>query len=349
MNDYLAKHDEVARWLHTLAGEGELLLPLPAGRKNFAFGPLTAPEQVRFDRYLPTLVPPGRRLLPADETIFTYERDGEGGCNYRPADAAQRLILAGVRPCDLKGIAQLDAVMADPPADPLYLARRVKTLIIAVNCLAPCDDRCFCAVVGALHHRQGADIFLTPVADGLLVQPLTPCGEALAVKGGFAPCADGEERRRAAEGQRPSPFGRQLGVDPAALPELLRRGYRSEVYDRHGERCFSCGTCNLVCPTCYCFEVKDDMALDGASGRRSRTWDSCMIPAFAEVAGGHNFRPRVGERQRHRVKRKFEYLPERFGAGSFCVGCGRCGRQCTASIDIFSMVNDLVSEAGGAA
>ncbi|MBF0562847.1 MAG: sulfite reductase, partial [Alphaproteobacteria bacterium] len=45
------------------------------------------------------------------------------------------------------------------------------------------------------------------------------------------------------------------------------------------------------------------------------------------------------------VKRKFEYLIKRFGGDSFCVGCGRCGRQCTAGIDIFDIVNDLVHNA----
>ena len=349
MNDYLAKQDEVARWLHGLAGAGELLLPLPVGRRNFAFGPLAASVPVSFDRYLPTVAPPTRHLLPADETIFTYERDAAGNCHYAAAESAKPLILAGVRPCDLQGIARLDAVMSDAPADPLYLARRAATTLIGVNCLAPCDDRCFCAATGALECRQGADIFLTPLAGGMLVEVLTDKGTALVEAAGFASCADGADRRRGAEARRPAPFGRSLSAVAEALPEMLRRGYRSPVYARHGSRCFSCGTCNLVCPTCYCFEMKDDFALDGMSGRRSRTWDACMIPAFAEVAGGHNFRPEVGERQRHRLKRKFEYLPERFGSGPFCVGCGRCGRQCTADIDILTMVNEIVAETGGAA
>ncbi|MDH3394502.1 MAG: 4Fe-4S dicluster domain-containing protein, partial [Desulfobulbaceae bacterium] len=188
-----------------------------------------------------------------------------------------------------------------------------------------------------------------PLADGLLLEALSERGEELLAGSSFAACKDGESRRLAAEAGRPIPFGRQLNATVEDLPEILRKGYSSKVYQRHGERCFSCGTCNLVCPTCYCFEVRDDMALDGASGRRSRTWDSCMVPGFAEVAGPHNFRPEVGERQRHRLKRKFEYLPERFAHGSFCVGCGRCGRQCTANIDIFDMVNDIVVETGGGA
>jgi len=349
VNDYLANHDQVAGWLQRLAGEGEVLLPCPVGGKNFAFAPLLATTPVRFDRYLPTVAPPARHLLPADETIFTYERDADGNCCYAAAQPPQPMILAGVRPCDLQAIAHLDAVMIDAPADPLYLARRAVTTVIGVNCLSPCDERCFCAAVGALHCRQGADIFLTPAAAGMLVEVLTERGAALVASAGFATCDDAAGKREAAEGQRPQVFGRKLATEPGNLPGILREGYRSPLYAHHGSRCFSCGTCNLVCPTCYCFEMKDDLALDGMSGRRSRTWDACMIPAFAEVAGGHNFRPEVGERQRHRLKRKFEYLPERFGSGPFCVGCGRCGRQCTADIDILTMVNEIVAETGGAA
>ena len=349
MGSYLATEEQIGDWLYSLSKGSELFWPRPAGRHNFSFLPVGARDEIAFGGYLPTIVPPGRRLLPDDETLFTCSRGADLSPQYLPPDPPAPMILAGVRPCDLKGIAQLDAVMADAPADPLYLARRADTTIIVMNCLAPCDARCFCASAGALDFRDGADIFLTPLADGLLVEELSARGGELLAGSSFAACEDGEARRLAVEGSRPTPFGRQLGAAVEALPEILRTSYSSKVYQRHGERCFSCGTCNLVCPTCYCFEVRDDMALDGVTGRRSRTWDSCMIPDFAEVAGPHNFRPEVGERQRHRVKRKFEYLPERFALGSFCVGCGRCGRQCTADIDIFEMINDIVEETGGPA
>jgi len=60
-----------------------------------------------------------------------------------------------------------------------------------------------------------------------------------------------------------------------------------------------------------------------------------MLPQFAVVAGGQQLPGRSGLAATARVKRKFEYLQERFGGDSFCVGCGRCGRQCTSGIDIY--------------
>ena len=347
MGHYLAAAEQVGDWLYSLAKAHALFWPRSAGARNFSFLPVGAREDIGFGPYRPTIVPPGRRLLPDDETLFTCRRGDDSSVQYLPPDPPPAMILAGVRSCDLKGIARLDAVMAASPADPLYLSRRANTAVIGMNCLAPCDDRCFCVSAGALDCRDGADIFLTPLADGLLVEQLSERGEELLAGAAFSVCEDGEARKMAAAGERPEPFGRKLAAPVEALPEILRTTYSSSLYHRFGARCFSCGTCNLVCPTCYCFEVKDEMALDGATGRRSRSWDSCMIPAFAEVAGPHNFRPEVGERQRHRLQRKFAYLPERFGSGSFCVGCGRCGRQCTADIDILAMVNDIVAAAGG--
>ncbi len=347
MGSYLATEEQVSTWLHLLAKERDLFWPRSVGQFNYSFLPLGERDEICFDRYLPTIVPPGRRLLPDDETLFTSQQGDDRLSHYLPPQPSAPMVLAGVRPCDLKGITQLDTVMAAAPADPYYHQRRVNTVIIAMNCLAPCDSRCFCSAVGALGAQDGADVFLTLLAEGVLVESLSARGDEILVKASFSLCEDGKERRLVAEGTRPLPFGRELAVVPEALPEMLRKGYESPVYHRYGERCYSCGTCNLVCPTCYCFEVRDEMSLDGFSGRRSRTWDSCMIPAFAEVAGPHNFRAEVGERQRHRLKRKFEYLPERFGLGSFCVGCGRCGRQCTANIDILNMVNDIAVEVGG--
>ena len=115
---------------------------------------------------------------------------------------------------------------------------------------------------------------------------------------------------------------------------------------KNAEACFTCGTCVVVCPTCYCFDTEDEASLsEPGSGTRYRSWDGCLLQDFAVVAGGHDFRKSLAGKHRHRVKRKFEYHNGRFPEdGAFCVGCGRCGAQCTAGIDIFHMANDVVAE-----
>ncbi|MBF0142163.1 MAG: 4Fe-4S dicluster domain-containing protein [Magnetococcales bacterium] len=346
MGAFLVRKAAVTEWIRSLAREQPLFFPQPVGRSGFRFQPLREGSEVRFDHYRPSVVPPGRQLTPAGEVLFRY-RTGEGGVpGFESVLDASPRILAGVRPCDLRGIYLMDRVNREGRDDPHYLTRRANTAIIACDCLAPCDDFCFCETVGSLRWREGADLFLTSVDGDFLVEALTPLGESLLPGTGFARCEDVAGLRARAEEVRVRPFGRHFALSPERIAAILPGLWRSPVWENCGQRCLSCGSCNLVCPTCYCFDIQDDFDIsDPSSGDRRRNWDGCLLPNFAEVAGGHNFRPQPSARQRHRVKRKFEYLVGRLAEGSFCVGCGRCGRQCTVGIDIFDIVSELVAVA----
>jgi sulfhydrogenase subunit beta (sulfur reductase) len=344
MSDYLVTAVDVVVWLKELALKEMLYFPQRHGKRSFRFLPVIQASDVQFDSYLPSVVPPVKLLVPAREELLRFQKK-DGKTDVTPALDTSFRIIAGVRPCDLKGIFLMDLFMKDRVADPYYLARRENTAIIGYGCPTPCDDRCFCAAVDSLDHREGADLFLTPVQGGdLLIEAMTALGEELIQGADVTPCEDGPAKKIGAVAARPGSFGRSLKAPVADIPAVLESKYKSPVWERHVRRCFSCGTCNLVCPTCYCFDVSDDLDIDVASGVRERTWDACMLPHFAVVAGGHSFRPEPAARQRHRVKRKFEYLQGRYEHGSACVGCGRCGRQCTTHIDIFNIINDLIEE-----
>lgn len=357
MRAFLAPKAGVLDWIRALGKYHTVLFPQRTGSASFQYEPVGDRSDLAFENFDSPVprkefrastnpVPPGKAFFPAREELFRFRRLEDGRFELIPTLDPSPRILAGVRPCDLKAIHLMDRVFNEGTGDPGYLTRRANTAIIAHDCLQPCDEHCFCDAAGSLHAREGADVFLTPLDGAMLVECLSARGEELAQGAGFEPCAEPAAKRKWAESKRARPFGRQLKAPVDALPELLARVWDSDVWRKHTERCFSCGTCNLVCPTCYCFDVRDDLNLDEpSSGVRMRTWDGCMLPDFAEVAGGHNFRADPAARQRHRVKRKFEYLPNRFGEGSFCVGCGRCGHQCTATIDIFDIVNDLAEAA----
>ena len=127
------------------------------------------------------------------------------------------------------------------------------------------------------------------------------------------------------------------------LPRIFDYVQKSKVWDKYAERCLGCGTCNLLCATCYCFDIQDEVELDTVNGSRQRTWDSCMLNNFAEVAGGESFRESLGQRTRHRVYRKFKYITDKSGM-MHCVGCGRCSRYCPAGISLPEIVNDLIED-----
>jgi hypothetical protein len=93
----------------------------------------------------------------------------------------------------------------------------------------------------------------------------------------------------------------------------------------------------MVCPTCYCFDVCDEVALGGRAGQRVRTWDSCLFKTHALVAGGENFRESRASRVKFRFYHKQRGFVAEYGRPS-CVGCGRCSTMCPAGIDITTVI-----------
>lgn len=338
----IASEADALRWIADLALSQPVLFPQKALDGGLRFTPVAPGAAIAFDGYAPTVLPPGKVFAPSRDVLFDFQNLSDGSFKVTPHHDGGERVVAGVRPCDLHGIALMDRVNRAGDADPHYLARREATSVIAYACRVPCTERCFCATVGSLDFRGGADVMLTPVGDDVLVEAHTARGEAL-VKGlDAAPCDDPDAVREQHRASRPDPFGRQLPGTVDELAEVLGGTWRSPLWEEHTASCLSCGTCNLVCPTCYCFDTYDEVDVAHPScGRRCRTWDSCMLPEFAVVADGHDFRRDVAARQRHRVKRKFEYLPGQLG-DTFCTGCGRCGTQCTVGIDIFAIARDLL-------
>jgi ferredoxin len=141
-------------------------------------------------------------------------------------------------------------------------------------------------------------------------------------------------------------FPYRLDFDVSDLPPMLNMAMKSPLWAELGERCLSCAACTNVCPTCYCFDVKDEVELDLVHGERVRVWDSCQLDDFATVAGGHNFRKNRALRQRHRFMRKGKYILEAFGQMG-CVGCGRCARACLVNINPVSVFNELYRQQEG--
>ena len=136
----------------------------------------------------------------------------------------------------------------------------------------------------------------------------------------------------------------QTFPDPVAgfqeLPSQFDASYEAEMWNRLGRRCFGCGSCTMVCPTCFCFDVSDRVELNLKEGARVRKWDSCQLVDFALVAGGHNFRPTISSRVRFRIYHKFWIEPEQISQIG-CVGCRRCTRACPADIDMIDLLTDI--------
>jgi len=137
---------------------------------------------------------------------------------------------------------------------------------------------------------------------------------------------------------------RQLSFPKREIPVLLGHAATNPLWEEQANKCLNCGTCNLVCPTCYCFDVVDEMDLDLVHGKRIRRWDACLLSDFAKVASGENFRETRTSRYQHRLFRKGQYLFSKLGDVA-CVGCGRCASFCLADIadpvDVFNRLKEV--------
>ncbi|HXI09216.1 MAG TPA: 4Fe-4S dicluster domain-containing protein, partial [Thermodesulfobacteriota bacterium] len=241
------------------------------------------------------------------------------------------------------GMNLMDRVFSYGTPDPNYLEKRKRTVIIGTGCFP--DEYCFCSSVGTMDVDSGFDLFLYPVKSGFVVRVGTKRGEKLLKEFTKTRAVSAKlfkellvEREKKA-----SSFKTTLEAPPEELPGIYSRSNDSPVWDKIGAICTGCGSCNNVCPTCYCFDVKDEVSPDLTTGERVRVWDGCTFEEFALVAGGHNFRKTRASRLKHRFNRKFRYLSGRFSA-LFCVGCGRCSRTCLVKINIAEVTNELIRE-----
>lgn len=245
----------------------------------------------------------------------------------------EEVVLFGVRPCDARGIRALDEVFLETPEDPYYRRRRANTALIGVTC-TEMGPTCFCRSVGGEpDDLAGVDVGLTPVSGGYVVRSTTEKGDAL--------LAGLDLSEFAGELSRP------ILSDPIPLPDdmVWVPRFADERWEQIGERCLSCRLCAYVCPTCRCFDIRDEAvaSLNGGSRwERLRCWDGCTGEVYRKIAGGHNPRHDPGQRLRNRFYCKFNYFPARYGRVA-CTGCGRCVDVCPVGIDITEVLSQLAS------
>jgi len=295
------------------------------------FAEVTDPAAVVLE-YNTTVLPPKKYFMPSREELLSFNTE-TGDSKAVEADATSK-VFVGVHSYDMQGILRLDQIMKDGNPDKTYLARRQNSLFIGTT-FSP-DEYHFCESVGiAIDDVEGFDAFMTPVDGGYLLKTLSAEGEKMLK--GFS----GESKSVKSEAGKPS-FAKKVKPEISRLPGILDKAYSAGFWKAEGEKCLSCGSCNLVCPTCYCFDVQDEVNLDMKTGARSRLWDACQLTTFAEVAGGENFRHKREARVRHRVYRKFSYLSDKYPK-PMCVGCGRCNRACTAKISIVEILNEAAA------
>lgn len=317
------------------------IIGVQAKGQRFHFAPLKNAHDLRLDHDV-TLLPPKKFLLPTHEELLRFDISRPFDVKVPPPDQPQ--ILIGLHPYDVIAVQQMDALYLSPPVDDFYETRRRNTLIIASDILE-IGFRSFAGSLGTHIARSGYDLLVTDLGETVTVEEGTPAGRTLLEDFGEFQTAAPEEME-AVERLRIRLIGRYpqtLKVNPFRWTELLLKNYHHPLWEENARQCFSCGTCTMVCPTCFCYDVDDVMDMNMKTGRRLRTWDGCLLRDFTLIGSGEIFRRSPLERYRHRFYRKGVYLPQRFGFVA-CVGCGRCSSQCLTDIaDPLNVMNTLAA------
>ncbi|UCE59718.1 MAG: 4Fe-4S dicluster domain-containing protein [Phycisphaerales bacterium] len=349
MLDRVVSQSQLLALVDELALSRRIVGPVRRSDRHF-YGPVDRADKLDLD-FKYCVYSPKAALFPADQTLFEFQT-GPDGFQTSPVYDESPLALVGVHPCDINAIRLLDRVFSNTNIDEHYLSRRRQTFIVGIDCPTPCTSGVFCRDMKANEAREGADIMCSPlppngVSDDVRYGVVfgTDAGREFVLysHAGDPPTVDDERASERYISDKARAFPQSIPYDVDALPELLERSYDSLLWEATARRCYSCGSCNLSCPTCYCFNTYDRLEMTLTSGTRQREWDGCQLRSFAVVAGDHNFRAKAAARLRHRIYRKAKWVKEREGVAG-CVGCARCDRACTAKISSVEIYNQLAEE-----
>lgn len=282
-------------------------------------------EEMVFDKK--TNFSPKEILLPQNETMFYFTEK-----EYKEPDVEETNTLVFLKSCDLHSVKRFDEIYLNNKfADIYYAQRREKIKFVVVGCKTGFDS-CFCASMGTNipeNYDMGMNIRENEVELEILDEEL---------KASF----EGKEKDFEIDAVTKNKI--ELNIpDEINLEDVINL----DMWREYDQRCVACGKCNFVCPTCTCTTTQDIFYTENENtGERRRVWASCHVDGFTDMAGGHEFRKKHGDRMRFKTMHKISDFKKRFGY-HMCTGCGRCDDACPEHISFSNCIKKLIAELGG--
>ncbi|MFH1053785.1 MAG: 4Fe-4S dicluster domain-containing protein [Candidatus Woesearchaeota archaeon] len=311
----------LVEFLDELRKSYELVAPVKKDLVRFEI--ITDPKDIHLEEN--SYFPVKEFFFKKHETIFTFNNNKIECPNLNSPNR----VFFGLRRCDLNAVKHQDMVFIDDSNDPYYKANRENSILIGLHCNSPPSKYCFC---GTLDLEDFHDLMYYDKGKHYLVEGGSEIGKSIIHKyKRFFQTLDvtieyNDKKIKGADRLKTSDIG------PI---------YSHSDWEKGANICYSCSACTALCPTCYCFEMHDNVSLkDLKQGKRCRNWSSCQLKEFSKVAGEHVFRDKRVDRFKHRIYHQLVYFKEKYGT-TLCVGCGRCIKGCPVRIDFVKIINEI--------
>ncbi|MGL5346286.1 MAG: anaerobic sulfite reductase subunit AsrA [Peptostreptococcaceae bacterium] len=260
-------------------------------------------------------------ILPITQILFYFTEK-----EYKTSDIDDKKLLIFLRACDINGMKRLDEIYLNNGIEKDYFYERLreKVKFVLIGCKESFRN-CFCVSMNSNktdNYSMGLNISNNEVY--------------LDIKDEELNVFNGEEVAFEVDYVKENFISLELpkDINPVELS-------KHEMWDEYDARCIACGRCNFVCPTCTCFTMQDIYYKENEDvGERRRVWASCQVNGYTDMAGGHSFRKKQGERMRFKVMHKIYDFDKRFGY-QMCVGCGRCDDACPQYISISKCIEKV--------
>ena len=259
-------------------------------------------------------------MLPITQTMFYFTED-----NVKVPEEKNKKYLIFLRRCDLHSVKRVDEIYLNNKFLDIYYKKVRENVKFVVFGCPNSFENCFCVDMGTNKTDDynigikvtDSEIFLD-IKDEEFINYF----------------ANDRLNYRKQEFEMEFVEDNEIHVD---IPDNieLKDVINLDLWREYDKRCIACGKCTSTQDIFYS-ETEN-------VGERRRVWASCHVQGFTDMAGGHSFRQRHGDRMRFKVMHKISDFKKRFGY-NMCTGCGRCDDACPEYISFSNCINKLSAE-----